>query len=89
MTWKTLTSSSPRTTPDSLHLMAHSVEPKPLYLNNEEQDSLEEEAETALHSTGKILKGGSFKGWEEGGNATAYGGMCLLIGSSSELDDQQ
>lgn len=69
--------------------MAHSMEPKPLYLNNEEKDLLEEETESALNSTGKILKGGSFKGWEEGGNATAYEGVCLLIGSSSELDDQQ
>ena len=50
---------------------------------------LEEEAESALHSSGKILKAGSSKGWEEGGNTTAYGGMCWLTGSRVELDDQQ
>lgn len=88
MTWKTLTSSSPRTAPDSLHLLAHPTEPKPLEFSNEEQET-EEEAGSALHSTGKILKAGSSKGWEEGDNATAYGGMCWLTGSRVELDDQQ
>lgn len=48
-----------------------------------------EEAESALRSTGKILKAGSSKGWEEGDNATACGDMCWLTGSRVELNDQQ
>lgn len=40
-----------------------------------------------MHSTGKILKAGSSKGREEGGNAAAYGSMCWLTGSKVELVD--
>lgn len=79
VTWKTLTSSSPRTAPDSLHLLARSTELKPLDLSKEEPETLEEEAESALHSTGTILKAGRSKGWEEG----------WLTGSRVELGDEQ